>query len=81
MNTDYAISDKVKLGFNIAPSYVFDNTPRTDGDRGTGILFNALHTWPVMPIYDENGELTKYNKFPGSTGNIFDYPNWVRAAR
>jgi TonB-linked SusC/RagA family outer membrane protein len=80
MNTDYKVSDKVKIGFNIAPQYVFDNTPRTDGDRGTGILFNALHTWPVMPIRDENGELTKYNKFPGSTGNIFDYPNWVRAA-
>jgi TonB-linked SusC/RagA family outer membrane protein len=80
MNTDYAISDKVKMGFNLAPSYVFDNTPRTDGDRGTGILFNALHTWPVMPIYDQNGELTKFNQFPGSTGNIFAYPNWVRAA-
>ena len=81
MNTDYNVSDKVKIGFNIAPSYVFDNTPRTDGDRGTGILFNALHTWPVMPIYDQNGELTKFNQFPGSTGNIFAYPNWVRAAK
>ena len=81
MNTDYAISDKVKIGFNLAPSYVFDNTPRTDGDRGTGILFNALHTWPVMPIYDANGDLTKFNQFPGSTGNIFAYPNWVRAAK
>ena len=81
MNLDYAISDKVKVGFNLAPSYVFDNTPRTDGDRGTGILFNALHTWPVMPIYDSIGQLTKFNQFPGSTGNIFAYPNWVRAAK
>ncbi|RYF52906.1 MAG: SusC/RagA family TonB-linked outer membrane protein, partial [Cytophagaceae bacterium] len=80
MNTDYDISEKVRVGFNVAPQYVFDNTPRTDGDRGTGILFNALHTWPVMPIRDANGELTKYNQFPGSTGNIFAYPNWVRAA-
>lgn len=80
MNTEYAISDKVTVGFNVAPSYVFDNTPRTDGDRGTGILFNALHTWPVMPIYEQNGELTRFNQFPGSTGNIFAYPNWVRAA-
>jgi TonB-linked SusC/RagA family outer membrane protein len=80
MNTDYKLSDKVKVGFNIAPQYVFDNTPRTDGDRGTGILFNALHTWPVMPIYDSNGELTKFNNFPEGTGNIYNYPNWVRAA-
>lgn len=80
MNSNYNISDRVTVGFNVAPSYVFDNTPRTDGDRGTGILFNALHTWPVMPIRDANGELTKVNTFPGSTGNIFSYPNWVRAA-
>jgi len=81
MNSNYNLSDQVSVGFNVAPSYVFDNTPRTDGDRGTGILFNALHTWPVMPIYDSNGDLTRFNRFPGSTGNIFDYPNWVRAAR
>lgn len=80
MNSNYNLSDRVTIGFNVAPSYVYDNTPRTDGDRGTGILFNALHTWPVMPIYDANGELTKFNTFPGSTGNIFQYPNWVRAA-
>ncbi|WP_247237375.1 TonB-dependent receptor [Telluribacter sp. SYSU D00476] len=80
MNSNYNLSNTVKVGFNIAPSYVYDNTPRTDGDRGTGILFNALHTWPVMPIRDNNGELTLVNRFPGSTGNIFAYPNWVRAA-
>ena len=80
MNSEYSLSEKVKMGFNIAPQYVFDNTPRTDGDRGTGILFNALHTWPVMPIRDAAGELTMFNRFPGNTGNIFAYPNWVRAA-
>ncbi|QDK78308.1 TonB-dependent receptor [Spirosoma sp. KCTC 42546] len=81
LNSNYNISDRVTVGFNVAPSYVYDNTPRTDGDRGTGILFNALHTWPVMPIYDANGELTKFNQFPASTGNIFQYPNWLRAAK
>lgn len=80
LNNTYLVSDKVSLGFNVAPNYVIDNTPRTDGDRGTGIIFNALHTWPVMPIYDENGELTYFNRFPAETGNIFAYPNWVRAA-
>lgn len=80
MNTEYDISSKIKIGFNVAPQFVYDNTPRTDGDRGTGVLFNALHTWPVMPIRDANGELTKFNRFPDATGNIFAYPNWVRAA-
>ena len=80
MNSNYNLSNRVTVGFNVAPSYVYDNTPRTDGDRGTGILFNALHTWPIYPIYDANGELTKVNKLPDNTGNIFSYPNWVRAA-
>lgn len=80
MNTTYDLSEKVRVGFNIAPSYILDNIPRTDGDRGTGILFNALHTWPIMPIYDENGELTLYNRFPANTGNIYAYANWVRSA-
>lgn len=80
MNTDYLVSDKVKIGVNLAPQYVIDNVPRTDGDRGTGILFNALHTWPIMPIYNEDGSLTSFNRFPANTGNIFAYPNWVRSA-
>ena len=81
MNNTVNISDKVKIGFNLAPQYIEDNTPLTDGDRGTGVLFNALHTWPVMPIRDSTGQLTLYNKFPASTNNIFNYPNWVRAAQ
>ncbi len=81
LNTDYTASDKLTMGFNLAPTYVRDNTPRTDGSRGTGILFNALHTWPNMPIYDDNGELTYFNRFPSETGNIFAYPNYVRSAQ
>jgi TonB-linked SusC/RagA family outer membrane protein len=81
LNTDYQLSDKINIGVNVAPNYVFDNTPRSDGDRGTGIIFNALHTWPVMPIYDQAGELTLFNRFPAETGNIFAYPNWVRSAQ
>ncbi|HTF19496.1 MAG TPA: TonB-dependent receptor [Chryseolinea sp.] len=80
INTAYAASDKIKIGFNMAPTLIYDNTPRTDGDRGTGILFNALHTWPIMPIYEENGELTSFNRYPANTGNIFAYANWVRSA-
>lgn len=81
INSDYTASDKLSMGFNLAPNYVRDNTPRTDGSRGTGILFNALHSWPNMPIYDENGELTYFNRFPSETGNIFAYPNYVRSAQ
>lgn len=82
LNSAYDISDKVTVGFNVAPQYSYDNTPRTDGDRSNGILFNAMHTWPIMPIYEADGTtLTKFNKFPASTGNIWAYANWVRSAQ
>ncbi|WP_149277035.1 SusC/RagA family TonB-linked outer membrane protein [Pareuzebyella sediminis] len=80
VNLDYNISDKVRVGFNVAPSYIVDNTPRTDGSRGTGILFNALHTWPIMPIYNPDGSRTTFNRFPAETGNIFSYANWLTSA-
>ena len=80
-NVDYQLSDKIRIGLNVAPSYIKDNTPRSDGDRGTGILFNALHTWPIMPIYKPDGTLTEFNNFPAETGNIFSYANWITSAR
>lgn len=79
-NLDYGLSDKVRMGFNVAPSYVVDNVPKTDGTRGQGILFNALHTWPIMPIYNEDGSRTTFNRFPANTGNIFAFPNWLTSA-
>ena len=79
-NLDYSLSDKVRIGVNIAPNYILDNIPRTDGSRGTGLLFNALHTWPIMPIYNEDGTRTEFNRFPANTGNIFSYANWLNSA-
>lgn len=79
-NLDFDISEKVRIGFNVAPSYIIDNVPRTDGTRGQGILFNALHTWPIMPIYNPDGTRTTFNRFPADTGNIFSYANWLTSA-
>lgn len=79
-NLAYDISDKVQIGLNVAPSWVIDRDPRTDGTRGQGILFNALHTWPIMPIFNEDGTRTEFNRFPADTGNIFAYANWLNSA-
>lgn len=79
-NLDFDISDKVRIGLNIAPNYIIDRVPRTDGSRGTGLLFNALHTWPIMPIYNPDGTRTEFNRFPANTGNIFSYANWLNSA-
>jgi len=79
-NLAYNISDKLEIGLNVAPSWVIDRDPRTDGTRGQGILFNALHTWPIMPIFNPDGTRTEFNRFPADTGNIFAYANWLNSA-
>ncbi|CAM3323643.1 TonB-dependent receptor [Zobellia roscoffensis] len=79
-NLEYKLNDKVRIGVNVAPNHIIDNVPRTDGTRGTGLLFNALHTWPIMPIYNPDGTRTEFNRFPADTGNIFSYANWLNSA-
>ncbi|WP_084273514.1 SusC/RagA family TonB-linked outer membrane protein [Maribacter antarcticus] len=79
-NMAFNPNDKVEIGVNIAPSWVVRNDPATDGSRGTGILFNALHTWPIMPINNADGTRTEFNRFPADTGNIFAYANWLNSA-
>lgn len=79
-NMAFNPSEKVEIGVNIAPSWVIRNDPQTDGTRGTGLLFNALHTWPIMPIFNPDGTRTEFNRFPADTGNIFAYANWLNSA-
>src|SRR5690625_116940 len=73
MNTDYEISDKVRVGFNLAPNYIISNMPRTDGDRGTGIIFNAMHTCTDMSFFDYSGEFIDYNSLPTDTCIILTF--------
>jgi TonB-linked SusC/RagA family outer membrane protein len=83
INTDYELSDKVRMGFNVAPSYSINNTPSSDGafyasnmnNAVPGGLFNnAMLTWPTSPYRNEDGSL------PLSVAGAFPTPNWYRAA-
>lgn len=58
LNANNTLSDKVKLGVNIAPNYTTTNTPSSDGafyatnigaTTPGGLLYNALLTWPIFP--------------------------------
>ncbi|GGH00130.1 SusC/RagA family TonB-linked outer membrane protein [Mucilaginibacter phyllosphaerae] len=74
-NNDYDISNNIKVGFNIAPSYVINNAPATDGlfYQGGGLINNALLTWPTLPIYNPDGSLTN------NANGVFPTPNWVNS--
>lgn len=86
INTDYEVSDKVKIGFNIAPSYTINNTPSSDGIFYAsnlnaavpgGLFTNAMLTWPTSPYRNEDGSLPL--TVQGS--QFFPTPNWYRAAQ
>lgn len=79
-NTEYAFSDKVRVGMNIAPSYSIDNTPQSDGnwteDKST-IIQGALLTTPLAPYRNADGSLPLVATGPG----LFDNPNWYNVVQ
>lgn len=85
LNTEYKVSDKVKLGFNAAPSYSINNTPSSDGafyasfidPSAGGILNNALLVWPILPYKNSDGTLPLTAFIPGVSA--FATPNYYRA--
>ena len=74
-NNDYNVTSNIKVGFSIAPSYVINNAPGTDGlfFQGGGLINNALLTWPTLPIYNPDGSLT------ANANGAFPTPNWVNS--
>lgn len=84
INSEYEISDKVKVGFNLAPSYSINNTPSSDGIFYAtnmnsaipgGLFTNAMLTWPTSSYRNDDGSL------PLSVAGAFPTPNWYRAAQ
>ncbi len=76
VNSEYELSDKIKLGLNIAPSYSINNVPSSDGVFYIGGLFNnAMVTWPTSTYRNEDGSL------PLSVDGAFPTPNWYRSSQ
>ena len=84
INTEYDLSDKIRLGFNLAPSYTINNTPSSDGAFYAsnnnaavpgGLFNNAMLTWPTSPYKNADGSL------PLSVAGAFPTPNWYRSAQ
>ncbi|HEY6977023.1 MAG TPA: SusC/RagA family TonB-linked outer membrane protein, partial [Chitinophagaceae bacterium] len=86
INSDFKVSDKIKIGFNAAPSYSINNTPGSDGAFYAtnanvavpgGLLYNSLLTWPILPYENPDGTLPLSAWIPGISA--FPTPNWYRA--
>lgn len=63
-NVDANVSDKFKVGFNIAPSY----TTRKGNARGEGRGETFGTASPIEPIYNADGSYNAYIQSPGTFG-------------
>ncbi|WP_053970837.1 TonB-dependent receptor [Mangrovimonas sp. ST2L15] len=58
-NTDYKFNDRIKVGFNIAPTYTNNNTPQSDGIwyNSPSIVQSAILTNPLAPYKNPDGSI------------------------
>lgn len=80
VNSEFKVNNKLRAGFNVAPSYSINNTPTSDGAfYGQGLLYNALLTWPIFPYENNDGSMPLTAYIPGVSA--FPTPNWYRALK
>ncbi len=78
-NSILRIKDNIRAGFDVAPTYITNNAPATNGlfYGGGGLLNNALLTPPVLNYRNEDGSYPVSVTKDGVT--TFPTPNWVRS--
>ena len=80
INTEFKASEKLKFGFNIAPSMSNNKTPSKDAIFWNGsLIYNSLLAWPTLKYQNEDGTLPLTAFTPGLGG--FPTPNYYRAAK
>ena len=82
LNTEYKFNDKVRLGFNVAPTYAVTNNSLAGGQQGNsdGVWWSgasiqtALLSDPTLPYKNPDGSLPLAANSPGGFPNA----NWYR---
>lgn len=69
-NKDFALSDKLKIGFNLAPSYRLDHNNRLGTDGVGGLFERAFEASPLRPIYNPDGSYYKNTYSAGMVSYI-----------
>jgi TonB-linked SusC/RagA family outer membrane protein len=80
INTDFKVSDKVKIGFNVAPTYSSSKTPQSDGIwyNSPSIVQSAMLTSPLAPYINPDGSVPL--SVSGQYGTP-DAPNWYNQVK
>ncbi|WP_442591754.1 SusC/RagA family TonB-linked outer membrane protein [Pedobacter sp. AW31-3R] len=73
-NTDYQFNDKIRIGFNAAPTVTTNHTPQSDGIwyNSPSIVQSALMTSPLAPYKNADGSIPLTTNGYGTA----DGPNW-----
>ncbi|MCA6433793.1 MAG: TonB-dependent receptor, partial [Cytophagales bacterium] len=79
LNTRYQATEKLSIGFNVAPTSTFNTNFNTDGwpYATENIISSALLTTPLASPYNPDGTLALTASDPATFGN----PNWLRVAK
>lgn len=80
INSDYKFNDKIKIGFNLAPTYSSSKTPQSDGIwyNSPSIVQSAMLASPLAPYKNADGSI------PLSISSQYgtpDSPNWYNQVR
>jgi TonB-dependent starch-binding outer membrane protein SusC len=80
-NSLFRLTDNIRAGFNVAPTYSYGSVPASDGTffGSGGLLNNALLTPPILAYKNPDGSLPVTVTTPGVT--TFPTPNWVRSVQ
>jgi TonB-linked SusC/RagA family outer membrane protein len=76
-NSDYKISNRVKVGFNLAPTFTSNKTPQSDGIwyNSPSIVQSAILASPLAPYKNEDGSVPIGFGWGSPYGGIAA-PNW-----
>lgn len=65
VNIDHSITDKITIGTNLSLSKSLNRRSFND-DTYSGIVTNAIGASPLMPVYDANGNYSKFEDYQAS---------------
>lgn len=77
-NQDLSLGNKLKIGFNVAPSYRLNNNVNFETDGQGGLFANIIEASPLIAPVNPDGSLPKYATSPGMVNYINPYANFTR---
>ena len=74
INESLSLADnRIKIGFNLAPSYRLDHNNRLNTDGANSLWGHIIEASPLIAPIDENGNMPKYASSPGMVNYLNPY--------